>query len=100
MGIVGKNINKLIKYKTMDIEFNGLNFHVENNNLDKSYIVVKKRFPDSLLKFYKNDEYSVDAFTKNYLYLTHASQFNDSFEANNGFFDFSRLTEDDYNECC
>ncbi|OAV71272.1 hypothetical protein Barb4_00775 [Bacteroidales bacterium Barb4] len=80
------------------MEFNGLKYQVSDNRLTQTYIEVDKELPETVVKFYPNSAYSQEALMNNYLYLTYVSQFNDTFEASEYFFDFRLLDKNKYSE--
>lgn len=73
------------------MKYNGLRYSVAPPDIFHS-----DKVPTALMKYYANNEYSQDAVMKRYLYLTHVSEFNDAYEANEYMFDLQSLDIDTY----
>lgn len=81
----------------MEFEYNNLKYLVdEQNRLSNSKIIFDKEKPKTLIKFMGNKKYNKEALMNGYLYLTHASQYNDALDFSRYIFDFSTTDKDDY----
>jgi len=78
--------------------FNGLKYITDECVLENTKIIFDEKEPNTLVKFYSNNEYSQDAVMNSYLYLSHYTQFNDAFEANESLIDLSMLDKTTYED--
>ncbi len=67
---------------------------------DEPQIVVEHphKLPTSLYKFYSSSDFSIDAFTKQYIYATAPIEFNDILDSHWLLFDFSNITPNEYHK--
>ena len=61
------------------------------NDTVRFFIDPPKRKPKFLYKFYPLDNYSVDAFTSNYLFSSHPFLLNDKYDCYEGLIDYSNV---------
>lgn len=76
-------------------EYKDFTYLLENGNHNVIVNPIREE-PESVFKYYYNNENSIDALTKNYLFATHPLSFNDSIDSSELLLNLENITEERY----